>query len=261
MKTRGDTTIAVSSSGGITMKLIFKMALLSGAVLVLVFSQHNTAQAAINNHAISSQYHNNLLLKNDIEQRGLYNKFYFQSLQFYKKGETAKATNLLKMLARLDHAPSQYLLGTMYMFGKGIKKDETCAVYWYKKAANNGHAKAKYNLGIAYANGIGVLVDMGQAIDWWQSAASQGSHDAQYNLGLIYSQGVGVKRNAKEAVQWYQMAAINGDPAAQYNLGVMYAKGDGVEKDYVQAVQWWQRSAKQGFKQARNVLHMLSTER
>ena len=67
--------------------------------------------------------------------------------------------------------------------------------------------------------------------------------------------------DAKEAVQWYQMAAINGDPAAQYNLGVMYAKGDGVEKDYVKAVRWWQRSAKQGFKQAKNVLHMLSTER
>ncbi len=261
MRTRSDTTIAESSSTGITMKLIFKMALLSGAILALILLQPNMAQATISDHAASTQYHNNLLLKNDIKQKGLYNKFYAQSIQSYRTGETGKAINLLKMLARLEHAPSQYLLGTIYMFGKGIKKDEIRAVYWYKKAAGHGHIKAKYNLGIAYANGIGVLVDMDQAIDWWQSAASQGNHDAQYNLGLIYSQGVGVKRDAKEAVEWYQMAAINGDPAAQYNLGVMYAKGDGVKKDYVKAVRWWQRSAKQGFKQAKSVLHMLSTKR
>jgi hypothetical protein len=41
----------------------------------------------------------------------------------------------------------------MYASGRGIAKDDTQAVYWFRKAAEQGHAKAQYNLGLMYDYG------------------------------------------------------------------------------------------------------------
>ncbi len=38
---------------------------------------------------------------------------------------------------------AQIDLGIMYQYGKGVAKDETKAVYWYRKAAEQGNEDAK----------------------------------------------------------------------------------------------------------------------
>ena len=40
-------------------------------------------------------------------------------------------------------APSQYNLGRMYQWGKGVEKDLQQARFWFQKAIDNGHEKAK----------------------------------------------------------------------------------------------------------------------
>lgn len=43
-------------------------------------------------------------------------------------------------------ALAQKNLGVMYEFGKGVTKDETQAVAWYRKAAEQGNTDAQANL-------------------------------------------------------------------------------------------------------------------
>ena len=40
-------------------------------------------------------------------------------------------------------ARSEYNLGRMYQWGKGVKKDLQQARFWFQKAIDNGHEKAK----------------------------------------------------------------------------------------------------------------------
>ena len=145
-----------------------------------------------------------------------------------------------------EDAAQQNNLGYNYQFGKGVKKDLTKAIYWYRKAANQGYAMAQYNLGVCYANGRGVAQDYTEAVKWYRKAAEQGYADAQNNLGRLYENGRGVAQDYTEAVKWYRKAAEQGAAIAQNNLGACYYNGQGAKKDYKLAAFWFMRSAKQG---------------
>ena len=62
----------------------------------------------------------------------------------------------------------------MYDYGLGVIEDDTQAVYWFRKAAEQGHAKAQYNLGVMYESGRGIAKDDTQAVYWFRKAAEQG---------------------------------------------------------------------------------------
>lgn len=82
-----------------------------------------------------------------------------------------------------------------YDFGRGVARDISQAVAWYRKAAEQGYAKAQSNLGALYADGDGVGRDEAQAVAWWRKAAEQGHPRARINLGVMYAEGRGVPPN------------------------------------------------------------------
>ncbi len=139
---------------------------------------------------------------------------------------------ILKIEAGQGDAASQYNLGIKYEEGRGVTKNYTKAVYWYRKAAEQGYASAQYNLGVAYSNGEGVPQNDSKAVEWYRKAAEQGDAEAQYNLGFVYSNGEGVPQNDSKAVYWYRKAAEQGHAKAQCNLGVAYYYGQGGTKSY-----------------------------
>src|SRR5260221_133949 len=61
--------------------------------------------------------------------------------------------SLILLAAEKGDAVTQNKLGYAYEYGKGVPKDETEAVRWYQKAADQGYAKAQLNLGVCYDNG------------------------------------------------------------------------------------------------------------
>ena len=64
----------------------------------------------------------------------------------------------------------------------GVAKNETEAVLWYHKAADQGNANGQYNLGYCYQHGIGVAMNETEAVFWYRKAADQGNALGQYNL-------------------------------------------------------------------------------
>jgi TPR repeat protein len=67
----------------------------------------------------------------------------------------------------------------MYQNGRGVTKDESEAVKWYRKSAEQGNEPAQYNLGVMYANGLGVAKDESEAVKWYRKSAEQGDADAK----------------------------------------------------------------------------------
>jgi TPR repeat protein len=125
-------------------------------------------------------------------------------------------------------------------------QDYAQALIWYRKAAEQGNARAEYNLGLAYQNGESVPKDIAQAIAWYRKAADQGDVIAQNNLGVIYDQGLGVPQDYLQAADLYRKAAENGFAESQYGLGFLYLNGKGVPKDEILAASWMLKAAKQG---------------
>ena len=137
--------------------------------------------------------------------------------------------------AEQGYAEAQHNLGVFYSFGKGVAEDKVESVRWFRKAAEQGIAESQYNLGVSLQNGIGVKMDGVEALKWYRRAADQDYADAQYNLGFCLDNGIGVKKNENDAFKWYLKAAKQGHYSAMHNLAICYFEGSGVPINDIEA--------------------------
>ena len=142
-----------------------------------------------------------------------------------------------------------------YKQGKAEKArgNNTEALMWYRKAAEQGHAAAQFDLGqMMYESGSGIEKNLKQAVYWIQKAAEQGHADAVNRLKEIaeewYQRGETAKekQNYTEAAECYRNAARIGHANAQTMLGWTYETGTGVLADKAEAAKWYKASAEQG---------------
>jgi TPR repeat protein len=94
-----------------------------------------------------------------------------------------------------------------YNFGTGVTENDSEAVKWYRKAAEQDHVGAQYALGWAYYKGEGVPQDYGEAFNWYQKAAEQGDSGSQYRLGVMYEKGEGVAQAYVASYMWYHLGS------------------------------------------------------
>jgi TPR repeat protein len=73
---------------------------------------------------------------------------------------------------------------------------------WCLKAAAAGNRMAMYQLGTIYLSGDGVPRDEVQARQWYIRAAALGEPDSMFWLGVMDEGGVGGPRNSIEAARW-----------------------------------------------------------
>ena len=136
-----------------------------------------------------------------------------------------------------------------------MKEDDTEAVKWFRKAAEQGLARAQCFLGLHYKEGIGVWKDEKEAFKWYTKAAEQGDAVAQCEIGWFFSVGTGgVEKDWQKAANWFQKAAEQEYSNAQYHLGMCYLNGNGMQKDREEAIKWLRKAAEQGHKMAKEEL-------
>ncbi|KAF9919782.1 hypothetical protein FBU30_010541 [Linnemannia zychae] len=154
--------------------------------------------------------------------------------------------------ATQGNAKAQNSISDLYRFGRGVQKDYSKAMIWYKKAADQGHAIAQSNIGYLYQHGLGVQQDYSLATTWYKKAAEQGYAFAQNNIGCLYDNGHGVQRDYSLAMAWHEKAAEQGHAIAQNNIGGLYQYGHGVQQDYSLAMIWYKKAAAYGDSFAQN---------
>jgi hypothetical protein len=121
-----------------------------------------------------------------------------------------------------------YENGLKYINGKGVIKDESKAVDFFRNAAERGYAPAQYQLALSYISGVGVTKDPVEAVKWYRKSAEQGYALSQNSLANRYYWGEGVGEDLVEAVKWYRKSAEQGNVWGQYQLGNCYNYGIGV---------------------------------
>jgi TonB family protein len=190
--------------------------------------------------------------KGDTDASFLVGEMYWFGLGVRK--DKVKSMEWFEKSAVQGNAVAQNILGGILEQGDGVPKDPVKAAEWYGKAAAQGNAAAQTSLGIMFARGEGVTKNSHEAEKLFQKAASQGFAYAEYKFGLMYESGDGVEKNDAKAVEWYQKAAIQGYPNAEFNLGGMYSHGRGVPRDVPKAMEWLEKAASHGHVGAANNL-------
>lgn len=122
-------------------------------------------------------------------------------------------TKLWIPLALRGHAGAQYILGRMYIEGKGAPQDNEKAHKWFLMAAEQGNPEAQFYIGQMYSKGRGVERNDIKAAHWLRHASERGHVRGQCYLSRLYAKGMGVPRNYIYAYMWAMLAASGGRPA------------------------------------------------
>ena len=149
----------------------------------------------------------------------------------------------------LDNRIVQFDLGYMYHNGKGVSKDVSEAIRWYRRAAENGATAAQFNLGVIYSKGEGVAQDEEEGARWYRRAAENGNEKAKELLEN--------KRKLAEAKK--TLSELKAKSAAEkkaeaerfYKLGEKYANGDGVQASDTMAIRYYTKAAVAGSENAK----------
>jgi uncharacterized protein len=163
------------------------------------------------------------------------------------------ALKTLQERAAAGDADAQCGLGKQYEHALGVSQDNTQAILWLRKAAEQGNIIAQVELGVVFDN----IQDYAQAFTWYSKAAEQGNARAQYNLGLCYLNGESVPKDPARAVGLFRKAADQNDAIAQHELGVMYQEGTGIPQDYAQAANYFRKATEQGIAESQYGLGFL----
>lgn len=164
----------------------------------------------------------------------------------------------LKRAAKAGDADAQCKLGDAYMFGDGVQHNQTTAIKWYRKAADQEHPLAMAHMGAFYATGVSIGHDYPHLDKWLNTAALAGNADAHRAIGELLCTGrfreMQMPRNLLKGLGYYVQAAKLGDPESQCRVGEMYYHGVGFSLDRAEAAEWFEKAAKNGHSIARILL-------
>lgn len=90
---------------------------------------------------------------------------------------------LVQMAAATAHPESENTLGMMSALGIGVRKNETEAFRWFRRAADRGNAQGKYNAALMLRDGRGTQKDGPAAYRLMKEAAAAGYERAKTALG------------------------------------------------------------------------------
>jgi TPR repeat protein len=133
-----------------------------------------------------------------------------------------KACKLLRPLAEENNAEAQFLLGSLYINGQGVKKDDTEGLSWVMKAARQGYDEARMLA-------LGICLDL----------ANRGDETAMYNVGYMCLEGWGGEQDMNVCIAWLETAAKFGHVRSAKVLSEIYAEGKfGITPDERKASYW-----------------------
>lgn len=179
---------------------------------------------------------------------------YELGMTYFKKNtkeDDTKALEWLEKSAEQGNLAAKFQLGTMYSIGDGVEKDLDKSVEYLEDSANGGYAEAQYYLGYSYYFGISHEQDVNLGIQWIEKAAKQGYSEAMFALAYAYQRTEPPEE--QKAFEWLLKAANEGSykvPEAQYEVAMRYLEGEGTEVNVDKAMEYLEKAASQDLREA-----------
>jgi len=149
------------------------------------------------------------------KSQNLYDAIHWFKLAY---GITSDSTSQLafskEQLSPLEIQKKQYEKGIALIEGHAEEPHFEQGFSLIEQSAKMNFAPAQLYLATLYRDGEKVAKNAGLAAKYFEKAAKNGSKDAQYALGWIYFNGEGVEKNPSKAYLWFDQAGKQGDPRA-----------------------------------------------
>ncbi|KAI9281579.1 hypothetical protein BY458DRAFT_499016 [Sporodiniella umbellata] len=158
----------------------------------------------------------------------------------------------------------QYIVGYLYLKGRGVEQDTEEALRWLNESAKQGFSVALEEQVAVYMNGQGnVKKDYQKAYQCCTQPTAAHIPYCQVCLGDLYRNGWGVEQDYHKAFEFYKRGASTSQsdtpyPYAQHMIGEMFLHGEGVPKDLAVAKEWFQIASTQGYEPSQVKIQQIS---
>ena len=160
----------------------------------------------------------------------------------------------LLMRADSGEAAAQALLARCHHIGWYFKKDESEALKWAQKAADQDHLAGKYTLAMLQLTAQKIVRDEPAGLALLESImpqiraeADKGNPWFQSKLAVCYQSGYGVPQKDPEKFRELIQKCAHTDPFAQNALAHARREGKIGEKNMIDFIKWHRKAAEQGF--------------
>tara|TARA_B100000686_G_C16613521_1_gene875126 strand:+ start:321 stop:836 length:516 start_codon:yes stop_codon:yes gene_type:complete len=116
---------------------------------------------------------------------------YEQGLRHYEAKRYFQAIDNFTLMAARGHSGSEFMMGVMYFYGNGVRRDSGIAAVWFHKSALKGHAPAQLAFGSIHIRGVGVGKDLADAYMWLTLAS-------QSNVPGLVTQALALRDGAEK---------------------------------------------------------------
>ncbi len=115
-------------------------------------------------------------------------RFHYQlGRALFKARLYKQALDAFRKTVDMNYPSGMFMLGHMYSYGYGVKKDHTESVKWFRKAVARGHAGAMLSLGSRYVRGEGVARDLAEAEKWFRKVAEKVAFGSKAYIAAFYN--------------------------------------------------------------------------
>jgi uncharacterized protein len=162
---------------------------------------------------------------------------------------------LYKTQAEAGDSTAMVSLGSLYLTGNGVKKDEKKAFQWFENAARNRSVAGAYVTGVMLTRGTGTPPNALEGCKWLWIAANFGNKEAMLAMvdANIIADGRCMPKS--EMQNWMQRSVDANHPPAFSMLGDFYEKGSvGFPKDVEKAKNLYRKGSELGDEKSRQAL-------
>ncbi|BCS82757.1 putative Sel1-like repeat-containing protein [Cotonvirus japonicus] len=159
----------------------------------------------------------------------------------------------LEKAAKQNLIYAQCALADVYYYSKSLTKNYELGYHYLLLAINSGNAIAENILGSVYLYGKGVPLDEKEALKWYTKSAEKNYMPSQEFLGNYYTH---TSSNNLLKFKWHKRAAKQGNVTSQNEIAFMYNDTKNEFYDELKALKWFQRAAYQGDKQSLTMLEL-----
>jgi hypothetical protein len=146
-----------------------------------------------------------------------------------------------KKFANWGNPEAQVLVGTAYLTGNGLEKNDELAVRNLRKAVSSGSNRARWMMSYLYKHGVGIDKDLYQSERLLDKAAKYKYPPALFQKAaeIINFDSI----NNEDGVAMLEIAAKKKHKASMYLLAKMYQHGKGVSLDLFKSAKLYKKLA------------------
>jgi len=175
-----------------------------------------------------------------------------QDLLFNTDGPYDQSIAIYQSLAEQNDHRASFMLGKMYLAGKGFEQNRAMAVQHFLNAVQQGSRTAPLYIAVLkmqddpWTTYEDWQENAKEVVQWYAKSVALGSPDGYYSMGYAYFQGFGVEQNYQKAIEYFIPAAAVGHLRSAHMLGISLLCGYGVERNTDLGKQWIKYAADNG---------------